>query len=107
LSDLWVVNGARPRAIEVERSKKSAAEYRKIWEAYKERMLEQSPEGIVLYLTMDVPGLKKQLLKYVRKWEMDFIYFAELEDFRSSMGRCRFVGFGEGDKFAFQPRGGC
>ncbi|MFH2204438.1 MAG: hypothetical protein ABIJ96_15080 [Elusimicrobiota bacterium] len=107
LSDLWVVNGPRPRAIEVERSKKSAAAYRKIWEAYKERMLEQFPEGVVLYLTMDAPGLKKQLSAYAREWEMDFIYFAELKDFRSSMGRCQFAGFYEDDGFSFSNgRGG-
>jgi len=106
LSDLWVVDGVRPRAIEVERTKKSEAEYRNIWEAYKERMLERFPEGRVLYLTMDVPGLKKRLMEYARKWEMDFIYFAELEDFRSSMGRCRFVGFDADDAFVFQPERG-
>lgn len=104
LSDLWVVNGPRPRAIEIERSKKSEAAYRKIWDAYKERMLERFPEGVVLYLTMDAPGLKKQLLAYARQWEMDFIYFAELDDFRSSFGQCRFVGIGEGNVFAFQPK---
>jgi len=93
LSDLWVADGGRPKAVEVERSQKSQKSYQEIWEAYERHLWRRFPDSAVLYLIVDMPGVKKRFLKYARDWGMQFIYFAAIEDFYSSAGKCRFVGY--------------
>jgi hypothetical protein len=93
LPDLWVNDSDQPKAIEIERTQKSAIRYRNLWNFYRGGI----PRGaVVLYVTA-FPNGPKLLLFQARKLLADFIYFCSLEDFQASLGRCPFIGYRGGE----------
>ena len=89
LPDLWVADAGQPKAIEVERTQKSAERYRKLWSFYRDNL---PGSAVVLYIT-EFPNGPRLLLSRARKLLADFIYACGLEEFRASLGRCAFVGY--------------
>lgn len=92
LSDLWVVDEARPKAVEVERTQKSATRYRDLWELYRRRL---PPGGVVLYIACWPTGAPL-LLARARACLADFVYVCGLEEFKASLGTCAFRGYRDG-----------
>lgn len=89
LPDLWITDHEQPKAIEVERTQKSAARYRKLWEFYRNNL---PRTAVVLYIS-SFPNGPRLLLSRARKLMADFIYVSSIEDFQKSMGTCPFVGY--------------
>ena len=89
LPDLWITDAEQPKAVEVERSLKSAARYRKLWEFYRANL---PGPAVVLYIAA-FPNGTKLLLSRARKFMADFIYVCDLMEFKSSLGRGPFVGY--------------
>ncbi len=100
IPDLWIVDPAMPKAVEVELHGKAQAEYQQIWSAYRLRL---RGKGAVLYLTTMPDGVRT-ILAYARKCEADFIYVCDLKEFRQSFGRAPFEGFQEGRRLLLEPR---
>ena len=93
LPDLWVSGDDQPKAIEVERTQKSAMRYRKLWSFYRGCL----PKcAVVLYVT-SFPNGPRLLLFQARKVSADFIYVCSLEDFQASLGGCPFIGYRGGE----------
>lgn len=86
-SDLWI-EGAEPKAIEVELTQKSKGRYEEIFEAYRRRL---TRGGVVLYLT-GWPGGAAVILKNARAQRAPFVYACGLDEFRLAAGRCVFQG---------------
>lgn len=89
LPDLWVSDRGQPKAIEVERTQKSAKRYKKLWATYRDDF---PPNTVVLYVAA-FPNGAKLLLARARKLLADFIYVCSLEEFKASLGRCPFIGY--------------
>ncbi|MBI2787309.1 MAG: hypothetical protein HYX59_01380 [Elusimicrobia bacterium] len=86
VSDLWIVDHAQPKAIEIEMHQKSEKRYEEIFEAYRRRM----PDGgAVLYLTAWPSGVRC-ILSHAQTFRAPFIYACSLVDFRGSAGRAPF-----------------
>ena|GEM_PF-2165734 len=92
-SDLWIEDEEQPKAVEIERTQKSADRYAKTWSAYRREFPRNS---VVLYITC-FPGGAGRLLRRARKLMADHIYVCDLEDFKSSLGRGPFVGYRGGE----------
>ena len=101
LPDLWVADAGQPKAIEVERTQKSAARYRKLWTFYRDNLPGSS---VVLYITAFSNG-PRLLLSRARKLMADFIYFCGLEEFQAGLGGCAFVGY-RGAEIRLEKRAG-
>lgn len=101
LPDLWVSDPGQPKAIEVERTLKSMARYRKLWTFYRNNL---PGSAVVLYITAFANG-PRLLLARARKLMADFVYVCALEDFQASFGRCAFVGY-RGAEIRLAPRAG-
>lgn len=86
-SDLWI-EGAEPKAIEVELTQKSKGRYEEIFETYRRRL---TRGGMVLYLT-GWPGGAAVILKNARERRAPFVYACGLDEFRLAAGRCLFQG---------------
>ncbi|MDE2141185.1 MAG: hypothetical protein KGJ84_02070 [Elusimicrobia bacterium] len=99
LPDLWVSDPGQPKAIEVERTLKSMARYRKLWTFYRDNL---PGSAVVLYITAFANG-PRLLLSRARRLMADFVYVCALEDFQSSLGRCAFVGY-RGAEIRLRPR---
>lgn len=93
-SDLWI-EGAEPKAFEVELTQKSKGRYEEIFEAYRRRL---TRGGVVLYLT-GWPGGTAVILKNARERRAPFVYACGLDEFRLAAGRCVFQGAVESRSF--------
>jgi hypothetical protein len=93
ISDLWIVDEERPKAIEVEMTQKSQSRYEEIFEAYRRRL---PTGGEVLYLTAWPSGVRC-ILEHARESRAPFIYACSIEDFRRSAGRAPFQGAVKGE----------
>lgn len=93
LPDLWVTDHAQPKAIEVERTQKSAERYRKLWAFYRNNL---PSSAVVLYITA-FPNGPRLLLSRARKLLADFIYVCSIEDFQAGLGRSAFLGYRGGE----------
>lgn len=93
LSDLWIEDEEQPKAIEIERTQKSAKRYAALWENYRNEL---PPNGVVLYIVC-FPGGAERLRKRAEKLRADHVYFCSLEDFRASFGRGPFIGYRGGE----------
>lgn len=93
LSDLWIEDQDQPKAIEVERTQKSAKRYASLWESYRNDL---PRNGVVLYIVC-FPGGAERLRRFAEKFRADHVYFCSLEDFRASLGRGPFVGYRGGE----------
>lgn len=89
LPDLWVSHPDGPKAVEIERTQKSAKRYEKIWDCYRRDL---PPRAVVLYVAA-FPNGARLLLSRARNLLADFVYVCNLEDFASSSGRCDFIGY--------------
>lgn len=89
LPDLWISDPKTPKALEIERTQKSEERYKQLWGDYGGGL---PVEAVVLYLT-DWPNGSRILLKLARKFLLNYIFFAELDDFKASLGRCPFVNY--------------
>lgn len=86
ISDLWIVDRARPKAVEVEMHQKSERRYAEIFDAYRRRL----PEGgAVLYLTAWPSGVRC-ILRHAQNFRAPFVYACALADFQRTAGRARF-----------------
>ncbi|MFA6093769.1 MAG: hypothetical protein WCU88_08450 [Elusimicrobiota bacterium] len=92
-SDLWIEDDEQPKAVEIERTQKSAVRYAKLWRAFR---VEYPRNCVVLYVTC-FPGGAGILLRRARKLMADHIYVCALEDFQSSLGMGPFVGYRGGE----------
>ena len=88
-SDLWIEDPVQPKAVEVERTQKSAKRYAKLWRGYRKDL---PPNVVVLYIVC-FPGGAKRLMRRAEKLGADHVYFCDLEAFKSSLGRGPFVGY--------------
>ena len=93
ISDLWIVDEERPKAIEVEMTQKSQSRYAEIFEAYRRRL---PRGGEVLYLT-DWPSGVQCILEHARECRAPFIYACSIEEFRRTAGRAPFLGAVKGE----------
>lgn len=93
LPDLWISDAGQPKAIEVERTQKSAERYRKLWAFYRNNL---PGSAVVLYITA-FPNGPRLLLSRARKLLADFIYVCAIEDFQAGLGRCAFLGYRGGE----------
>ena len=89
LSDLWIEDREQPKAVEVERTQKSASRYEELWDDYRKKL---PPTGVVLYVAC-FPGGSKCLLRRAERLRADHIYVCDLESFKASGGRAPFVGY--------------
>lgn len=89
LSDLWIADRRQPKAVEIERTQKSAARYAELWSDYRKKL---PPSGVVLYIACFTGG-EKILLRRAEKLRADHVYVCGLDRFRESLGRGPFVGF--------------
>jgi hypothetical protein len=99
LPDLWVTDRDQPKAIEMERTQKSAERYQKLWTFYRNNL---PSSAVVLYITA-FPNGPRILLARARKLLADFIYVCGLDEFLASLGRCPFVGYRDGE-IRLEPR---
>lgn len=88
VADLWIVDEAQPKAIEVELTQKAERRYKAIWDAYRYRL---PNGGILIYLT-SWPSGPAHILSLAREYRVPFLFVASLKEFRESQGRCRFLG---------------
>lgn len=102
LSDLWISDAVQPKAVEVERTQKSARRYEELWRGYREDL---PPGGVVLYVVC-FPGGCVNLLKRAEKLGADHVYFCQLSDFKASRGRGPFVGYRGGQVCLGDGQGG-
>lgn len=86
VSDLWIVDEERPLAIEVELTQKAEARYKSLWESFGKVLPYRAR---VLYITGWPKGVGC-LLKLTGKWRANKVYVCSLQEFRASLGRCRF-----------------
>lgn len=87
--DLWVEDPVQAKAIEIERTQKSADRYEKLWQDYREEL---PPNAVVLYIAC-FPGGVKRLLSRAQKLGADHVYVCDLEQFKSSLGSGPFIGY--------------
>lgn len=86
ISDLWIVDHTRPKAIEIEMHQKSERRYEDIFAAYRDKM----PDGgAVLYLTAWPSGVRC-ILSHAQTFRAPFIYACSLAEFRRTAGRAPF-----------------
>lgn len=89
LPDLWVTDRTQPKAVEVERTQKSARRYEKLWDFYRNSL----PGNTVVLYVAAFPNGQRLLLSRARKLMADFIYVCGIDDFRASLGSCPFIGY--------------
>ena len=89
LSDLWIQDAAQPKAVEIERTQKSAGRYAELWDNYR---IQLPPNGVVLYVVC-FPGGTERLLRRAEQLRADHVYFCALENFKESLGTGPFVGY--------------
>ncbi|MFH1724767.1 MAG: hypothetical protein ABII00_09115 [Elusimicrobiota bacterium] len=100
LSDLWVVDGDVPKAVEVELTQKSRGRYRKLWEVYDECM---PCRGLVLYLA-GWPGGMTRLCRFAQRFRAHRVRAGSLASFRADPRKCPFVGPEPGQTMTFYRR---
>ncbi len=86
ISDLWIVDGERPKAVEIEMHQKSERRYEDIFETYRRKL---PPGGAVLYLTA-WPSGARCIQRHAQTFRAAFVYACSLSDFRRSAGRAPF-----------------
>ena len=82
LPDLWITDHEQPKAIEVERTQKSAARYRKLWEFYRNNL---PRTAVVLYIS-SFPNGPRLLLSRARKLMADFTMSPPLRTSKNPWG---------------------
>ena len=88
-SDLWIEDPVQPKAVEVERTQKSRARYKKLWQDYRKDL---PANAVVIYVVCFAGGVNR-LLNRARAVHADHVYFCELDAFISSLGRGPFIGY--------------
>ncbi len=97
--DLWIVDAAEPKGVELERGPKAKEEYRARWRNLRLILPEN---GLLLYLTT-WPGGKRFILELAQDYHADFVLAAGLDEFLQAHGLCRFAGIQPGRSLVLQP----